>query len=511
MHHLVHYFDISGLLDEYAKLKSHSLVIKFVTSNETLTQQEIQNYFKIIDYNVKLIDEKLYPFLQHNRVKRGLINILGSAIKSITGNMDSDDNERINSLINTIKQNQNNIAHQINNQYSINKEIITKFETTIKNIEHNERSLYSMLAGFENQINVTRFEVNSLFAKDVLNQLIHLLNVILNIAQDVENSLTFCKLKIIHPSIITNEELLKELLKLKTIYPNELPFDVKFESIHLYKNLLKTKCVINHFEIVYFLSLPLFEKTKFDLFYFIPIPNWRFRTIIPSTKYILKSETDLVPLSSICDKTQGEYLCPEDSRTYTNISCEWNILNKSTFDKCSPIQLDEDQSLEFIPEINQYLGIFPKSVVSKTNCEETWVKTQIQGVFLFEDEPNCRRYISDQLLLFNDTTRGQALLMEDLQTSGAPKDAVVPHLKLTHLRVTKLADNLQPIDLLQDDGTSNAWHVSGTITLYIIVIAAALAYLATRRCQRRNLRNDEEAEVEENPMRTCRLPAGAKF
>nr|XP_015840241.1 PREDICTED: uncharacterized protein LOC107399075 [Tribolium castaneum] len=361
-HHMIHYFDISGLLTEYNKLQTYLEIVKNSTANETETQKEIQNYLKIIHYNINLVDEKLYPFFQNKRAKRGLVNILGSIIKTITGNMDSEDNERITSVINTIKQNQNNIAHQLTNQYSINQEIINKFEKTIKDIEHNERALYSLTSKFQN---VTRNQINTLFIKDTLNQLSHLFNVILNIAQDIENSLAFCKLQTVHPSIITNEELFKELLKIESIYKNHLPFPVKSENIQNYKRILSTKCVIKEFEIIYFLSFPLYETRELELFYLIPLPDQKFQTIIPSAKYVLKGESYLWPLTDICDKIQKEYFCKNELRTYVNISCQMEILFKNTFEKCLPIQLNRLQTLEFVPEINQYLGIFPVPVSIK--------------------------------------------------------------------------------------------------------------------------------------------------
>lgn len=51
--------------------------------------------------------------------------------------------------------------------------------------------------------------------------------LILNIVQNIENLLAFCKLKTVYLSIIANKELFKELLKIEPIYRNKLPFYIK--------------------------------------------------------------------------------------------------------------------------------------------------------------------------------------------------------------------------------------------------------------------------------------------
>lgn len=481
-HTFIHYFDTSKLLDEYYKLKGRVDSMKSITDNSSIYQQELDNYYKILDYDINLINEKLIPFPNPSRVKRGLINGLGSILKQITGNMDIEDSERIALAINNIKQNQNNLALQLNNQYSINNELITKFNNTVKDIEHNEKLLFTKTAQLEEMIYSTQSHLEVLFATDILNQLVHLFNIILNIFQDIENSMTFCKSGIIHPSIITSEELIKELNKISLHYQNKLPFAVSYKNIQNYKKILKPSCSMNNYQVLYSLTLPLFDSKTYEFYYFLPIPNMQFQTIIPVTKYILKSESGLVPLMSICDEFDDLYLCDKNLKTYENISCEEAILTTNTFAKCSLTQLKEEQSIEYIPELNQYLALLPKPANVKYNCKNIWTRNQLKGTFLFESNNQCQQYVDNHVLQFNDVTKGQPLLLHVdplLQHNSVKSAKSLPQMQLRHLRVTKLSSNVQQLEV-DSKANVNPWHLSGTVTLYIIAAILACLFIVKR-------------------------------
>ena len=62
-------------------------------------------------FNFDKITNKMVN-LFHNRNKRGLINGLGSIIKSITGNLDSQDAERYDEIFRKIEENQKILEKQ---------------------------------------------------------------------------------------------------------------------------------------------------------------------------------------------------------------------------------------------------------------------------------------------------------------------------------------------------------------------------------------------------------------
>nr|XP_015839413.1 PREDICTED: uncharacterized protein LOC107398742 [Tribolium castaneum] len=229
----------------------------------------------------------------------------------------------------------------------------------------------------------------------------------------------------------------------------------------------------------------------------------KFQTIIPSAKYVLKGESYLWPLTDICDKIQKEYFCKNELRTYVNISCQMEILFKNTFEKCLPIQLNRLQTLEFVPEINQYLGIFPVPVPIKTSCSNVLAQHQIQGVFLFENQLNCQKYVNDQLLIFNDTTEGKPIILEDFRLP-ARNNVKIPKLTLRTLQVTSLTNNLPRLQMYPYKDSKNIWHLTGTAILYFVFLALAIWFMMQKIAFRRGNQTEEAPEPVE-------LPRDAKF
>ncbi len=482
-HVLVHYFDISNIIAEFEKLSFQHMLLDDISKNFTMFHKEFQNYFKIINFQKATIKEKLFPFIKPNRTRRGLIDGLGSIIKQITGNMDSQDSKNLNEAINTIKKNQHDLTEQINNQYSVNIEIMRKFNQSLKDIEHNEALLAKKAIEYSKVIKQTKADVDNLLAKDILNQVIHMFNMMINVIQNLENSLMFCNIHKLHPSVISHEQLFKELLKITPFYKDKMPFLVDHQNIQNYQLLMKSKCLVRNTEIIYFLSLPIFKDKLFELYYLVPTPNHNFQVIIPSQNHVLRSDSELIPLTKNCDQFDDQYLCLKSLKSYVNASCEEEILNLNKFDNCPHTQLNKDKSLEFIAELNQYLGIFPEPVSVKTTCPNKSTNKKISGVFLFEKLDDCQIFIDNQKLLFSDATKGQPLFLHDIELSlSNHQTQTVPKINLRHLQVSKLSNNIQPITETETD--SNPYHVSGTAILYVIMAIIA-AYFLIRRYQKK--------------------------
>lgn len=509
-HTFIHYFELSELISEYNIISNHIKSFKNTTDSNNLYSRELSNYYKIINYNLELINEKLNPFIKESRSKRGLIDGIGSIIKQLTGNLDANDGEQIKKSLEIIKKNQNNIAHQLNNQYSTNDAIIIQFNETVKNIKHNENLIRLRVEELENIIDETTMHSNILFAKDTANQFIHLLNVILNILQDIENSVTFCHHKMLHPSIITALELLNELQKISSFYSTKLPFKISPQTIQNYKQLIRPLCFQKNSEIIYTLSLPLFSKTNYNLFYFLPIPTFNYQTIIPNSNYILKSdESEIVPLSEICDYVNYQYFCLERHRVYRDTTCERSILVSNRPENCSRVQLPIQQIVEYIPEVNKYLGAFPLPTIFKSHCQEILTKEEIQGILLFEDDDHCQYSIDNQTLIFKDNTTAKPLIIEDLHiTKTEHIKTKLPKIHFKSLQLAKLTNNPQQIELIEEDDYINPWHITGTVALYVILLFSGCIILIYKYCINRKTKPTSQPPI---LFQTRTDPIDAKF
>lgn len=307
-----------------------------------------------------------------HRNKRGLINGLGSFIKSISGNLDSNDGERIYNILHHLEKNHNDFKAQLRMQYSLNNNIIRNFNNTIRDIQHNEYALRSKISWLNNifQEEVANQEI--LFGKDLYNQLIILYNALLNTLQDIENSVTFCKLGTLHPSIISSTNLFAELKRIYAHYGDQLPYKLTFENIPKYESLIKVNCRFEESRITYFLSIPIDFENIFDLYYILPIPTVyesEFVTVIPTARYFLKLDSnEIKPLNGMC--TEGNpYHCPNILQGNFKASCEEGVLQKENSSLCQFMKLKiSDNQIERIPEINQYLAVFPQEGVLQVHC-----------------------------------------------------------------------------------------------------------------------------------------------
>lgn len=515
-HTFVHYYDLTDLINEYDKLLNQYASISNLTNANHVYQRELTNYNNIVQYYKNLIDEKLSPFRKIPRTKRGLINGLGSIIKQISGNLDADDGNHFESLIENLQQNQNSIIKQINQQYSINNQIIENFNKTIEDIEHNELLMVSRIKQLESIMTTTISHTDMLFAKDLINQIINLLNIILNIIQDTENSITFCKSNILHPSIITSEELLRELMKISDFYDKQLPFPATSSQIHNYESIITPRCAIKGYQIFYFMTIPLLNSEQYELFYFLPLPNKQLSVIVPSSSFGLKSKTMLLPLKSSCVQLNDVHQCQRNQITLANNTCERDILFKNSFSSCSYQKLQiEENSIEFVPELQGYIGTFIKKELIKEHCQDSWSALERTGTFLFENS-SCTTYVQGRPLIFNDASSGQPLHLQDFNMfAKKQEDSKLPELKIKHLTLKKLDTNIQPLTPISAVPKTTHFHTSAIILIYLIIVAAAI-WITSRLIQRRRKRTltsttDVTTNVTNTPEVENRHPDNAKF
>ncbi|KAI5736233.1 hypothetical protein M8J76_001284 [Diaphorina citri] len=94
------------------------------------------------------IAEKI-QHLQLNRSKRGILKGLGTAIKFITGNLDHNDGEQFKSAINVLRNSEQDVEKQVQQQYSINNQLMLIFNNSIQNIQYIEKQLQAKLDQLE--------------------------------------------------------------------------------------------------------------------------------------------------------------------------------------------------------------------------------------------------------------------------------------------------------------------------------------------------------------------------
>lgn len=504
------------LLQENEYLNLQYKKLKDGLTNNTILNRETENYDKIINFIQKSINNKINNVNTHSnkRSKRGLINGLGSIVKTITGNLDAEDGKRYDKILNHIQGNMKNLENQLNLQYTINDKIIERFNSTIKDIEHNDIVLKSRIIQLHNVIQNKLQQQDILFAKDIFNQLIILYNSILYVLQDIENSVTFCKLQTIHPSIIETIDLFHELQKISKFYKNQLPLELKYENILEFESLIQVNCKIEPDQITYFLSLPIDFEENYNLYYLKPIPTKHeseYVTIVPNIKYLLKLENKIIPLRDICTKNTV-FQCPNHLISRNNANCEEQIILQNNPQQCqyTRISIRENQ-IEFIFEINQYLAVFSKDEKFISQCEGQTETKSLNGIFLIKNN-NCKLFLNKEEITYNEKSYGTPLIINGLHFN-------ISKTKISNftieLKTLKLENIPNPAVVHQETfrprvhSQPSLW----TIIIYIIIVIG-ICFLAARWLKNRKLRKIEKQEENSTPERDQRkstLPEEVSF
>lgn len=511
-HTFVHYYDLSVLYREYDSLSNQYLNIKSSLENNSI-HSELENYDKITQFIRSKIDDKIENLNIHStshRNKRGLFNGIGSLLKGLTGNLDANDGERIEKILEHMKTNQMRLQEQMRMQYSVNVDIIKKFNDTLLDIQHNELVLKAKIIYNELLIKRSVAYQNILFAKDIFNQLIILFNTILDVLEEIENSLTFCKLQTLHPSIIKPKDLFQEIQKISSHYKNQFPFELDYKNIFAFESIIEVQCKVEANRINYFLSIPIDYETIFDLYYLLPIPTKHeseYLTIIPNARYVLKSKDNLVkPLSDKC--TQGKmFHCPSRLQVNYEINCEKQILLDEKISQCHYYRLVVPKNhIEIIPEIDQQLVVFPVEEKLQFRCQEQTETKSLIGVYLVK-KSNCDVIFHNQKLNFLDRTYGKPLVMNKLPLDF--KQAHIPDLKI-ELKTLKLGDiSTNPILPIIEPDINDYYKPSAwTIILYVCISSLLIyLYIKWRRISTKNGSPSTDIELQEK----VHLPEEAKF
>lgn len=109
----------------------HKINIQSIENNidfieKTMTNLKVIDHLRsTLEFKIQYARGKLMSLYSH-RTKRALVNVLGSAIKLIAGNPDSEDLEIINHNLATLERQENLLSKTISKQIIINEHIQNK-------------------------------------------------------------------------------------------------------------------------------------------------------------------------------------------------------------------------------------------------------------------------------------------------------------------------------------------------------------------------------------------------
>ncbi|VVD02732.1 unnamed protein product [Leptidea sinapis] len=245
--------------------------------------------------------------LLEKRSKRALIGGAGTIIKQIFGNLDETDGLRFNDAITSLHENQIKLASLMKNNILLTTSTISSYNDTVNKIRVNEINLNKAIDKLSIKLaNVTNATNQMLLHFNMYQILNNLETSILTLSfqlEDLTNAVLFGDRNILHPSVITPQQLFKELVDNHQYLPSDLKLPGKLD--------LSSINVI----------IPLVSITEYVLFHSVALPTPHnldkpntFSLILPSSKYIAmtKDKTHYCTLNDldICKNiVPGNYIC----------------------------------------------------------------------------------------------------------------------------------------------------------------------------------------------------------
>lgn len=478
--------------------------------------KQISKRIKLRLQTIELITPS--DLVENTRRKRGIIDGLGVAVKWLTGNLDAADGEHINKCLDQLEADDKQMQNLLKQQIQIVTSTIKNFNNSMNSLFLHEQSFNSYITNIKDSVNnnTDRIELNhnQLLLLDLCEILLEAYQLIENEIRDIEDSISFSKLNILHPSIIQPSELLSQLhLISQNLKHSALPVQLNSNSLSSIINIISLNAFQTEKRLVFVLRIPLVSNDLFNLYHLYSIPtknptNNLYHLIIPESKYVgISNDNRLyIPMHSIKDCkaiSSNQKLCTDViPLTLNDPSCETEVITQVSTKKCKPVQISfSDYNVVKLKQ-NRYILIVSQAIPLVTNCPGQTSKTElVDANSLLYLNPGCSAFIgSTQLYGY------------DAKSSNSTSDDIIPiipfdcceeinqgatkHLDLKEIHIKSL--NMDDLNIAEEqlknqeqiiNSMSNQTfvgrHLSAFTVFTIFLIVTVLLYCVCFKCKRR--------------------------
>lgn len=366
-------------------------------------------HIKYLATKLNDMSDQLLTF-QGKRSKRGLINGLGSIIKSISGNLDYTDALKYENAIAMLQKNENNLAMEINHQISLSKQWASQSSNVTDRIVENQKKIEKIINNILD--NDARKEEDAIKYFHLEQLLTMLGDDIDNLSQELsklQNLLAFIKAKSIHYSVLDYDTYIVMLNKLRSLYNSEVVLDINFRE---YLDLLRLGYYYKDNDIILVIKFPIMNPDNYILYKLSLAPNSNNKVIIPTYPYVAIHEKDLLYIETECPKYSHGHLC-EDSlnRHYgEQTSCiQHLILQQHLHETCRVTQVIlSSQAMEQLDD-RHYVLSFPNLTKVHLTCFQDQYRN-LHGSYLAEIPQGCALQTSIFTVTnHHDQVKGQVL------------------------------------------------------------------------------------------------------
>lgn len=473
-HTFLQFVELKDIDDKILELKNQLLNFKRKLDNDTYMIYELQ-----IDYlnsKIEKVNNHLYTLKPH-RTRRGLIDGLGSIIKSVTGNLDNTDALQYDNAIKILQNNNYELTQEFNNHISISKEWMVQHSNILDRLVDNQVKINKTLQLILDQdahkdsslIKYAKFFQHLIIITENLDEIFSELT-------KIESILAFIHASSVHHSMISIDVLDHMIQHLITIYGKEHILQLELRE---YYDIIKPGYFYSGNKIVIIFKLPIFTEDRFDLYKLSMAPNRFKQTLVPPYPLIATNSKGYVYIEAECPKYRSWYLCEEKMahQLRQTPDCIQNLITNQSIDKTCEIATVtlSRTSMEELDE-KHYIISFPNATRIHTACEKENYNV-LNGTYLATIPVNCFLHTAEFTIANTyNQIKGQPLKLTKLTPELDFLHENESHIYLNSIDLRRLHDLNQGIisqHTLEPQRTSPEYTLyHTTIPLYLMLLSA---------------------------------------
>lgn len=446
----------------------------FQTKLDNNTSNLYEYQINHLSYKLTKITSQLKT-LKPSRNKRGLIDGLGSIIKSITGNLDHKDAQTYNNAIKLLETNEDKILSELNEHISLNKVWMTRYSSILSNIISNQERINNTLdLLLEEKLSAKMYFLR--YAKFA-----QLLAIISNNIDDlfleitnIEDTLAFIRASSTHHSMLSIDNLSNMTNRLKSIYGIDQVLDAELRE---YYRVIKPGYYYTGKRIVIIFKFPIISPDQLELYKLAIIPNKFMYTFIPPSPFIATNKKIFEYIEAECPKFSKYHLCKEginQQPSKEHLDCIQNLIYNQSMEKsCMPMKITLTKEAAEQLDDRSYTLIFPLPTQTELQCERREFIT-LHGSYLATIPQNCLLRTKQLTITnVNDRIKGQPLKITEIPMDAKIAEETIQHLTLNSPQLDSLHEieekvlMQRPVQIDHKNSTDSFYHT--TIPLYILL------------------------------------------
>lgn len=450
-HRLIHEFKLDAF---HSILQNYQSIITTIEENPQLNEVT-----KIIKQKYKQANTMLQTLTPKTRQKRS-IDILGKVIKQITGNLDNEDLVKLTNQITTLKNSNNLLINENNEQIRINE----VFEKRINNLTKE---------AFRQSVEVSKFIKQARIGLDRSvdwQHTLHMHNIIFSLDEiRYQLDIFFSAIQLSRLGVISTALLQPKELELATHILQRQ--GVRIDSYDQAYEYLESAAFHHDDSIIILVKIPKLREGNYQMLRVEPIPIDA-KVIDLGDKFAVINENESFLSNEKCVQIEKEFLCDEQKlKNVTDSQC-YHPLLRGNPSSCS--FNSHPNSLEI--NVIESNGVLIKNAIIPVQLQNTcgFGAKNLTGTFFITFD-NCsididRKHFDSKIFKF----------------SSEPN--ILP---LHFAKINKTDTNMEPMEQLQDLQLNNRHRINrledsnlrdnmfgiGTIVMIMLFIIVTMTYL----------------------------------